>query len=255
MLYNKLPIVFLSTIASEKKGSTNSTIASYVLSNLDEMKYLGIKEFAKNCNVSISSISRFCKEIGLTDFAELKQILIEKDLERDISIKENLFSTRIDHYSTMIAESIAEVSKSIAEEKVTQLIEDMESYNKVAAFGLMKAETAALILQSDLLTCNKQVYTNLSYKEQMDYIENSAQDTLIIIFTYTGSYFDYSTKRSFLKKKNRPKIWLISGSKKNVPDYVSDCIYFSSQQDHISHPYQLDFVATILAKEYAKIIE
>ena len=38
MIYGKLPVVFLSTIASEKKGSTNSVIASYILDHLEEMK-------------------------------------------------------------------------------------------------------------------------------------------------------------------------------------------------------------------------
>ena len=34
MLYGKLPIVFLSTLASEKKDSTNSQIATYLLNHL-----------------------------------------------------------------------------------------------------------------------------------------------------------------------------------------------------------------------------
>ena len=38
MLYGKLPIVFLSTLASEKKDSTNSQIATYLLNHLDDIK-------------------------------------------------------------------------------------------------------------------------------------------------------------------------------------------------------------------------
>ena len=66
MIYGKLPVVFLSTIASEKNGSTNCVIATYILEHLDEMQDIGIKEIAKKFNVAVSSISRFCKEILLS---------------------------------------------------------------------------------------------------------------------------------------------------------------------------------------------
>ena len=61
MIYDKLPVVFLSTIASEKKDATNSLIASYILEHLQTMQDIGIKDMAAQCNVSLSSISRFCK--------------------------------------------------------------------------------------------------------------------------------------------------------------------------------------------------
>ena len=76
MLCGKLPIVFLSTLASEKKDSTNSQIATYLLNHLDDIKDIGIQEMAKECSVAMSSISRFCKEIGLNDFNELRELLI-----------------------------------------------------------------------------------------------------------------------------------------------------------------------------------
>ena len=34
MIYGKLPVVFLSTIASEKKDATNSQIAAFLLDHL-----------------------------------------------------------------------------------------------------------------------------------------------------------------------------------------------------------------------------
>ena len=45
MLYGKLPIVFLSTLASEKKDSTNSQIATYLLNHLDDIMILVFKRW------------------------------------------------------------------------------------------------------------------------------------------------------------------------------------------------------------------
>ena len=65
MIYSKLPVVFLNTIASEKQGSTNGEIASYIITHLDEVKYMGIAQLAQSCHVANSSISSFVKDIGL----------------------------------------------------------------------------------------------------------------------------------------------------------------------------------------------
>lgn len=252
MIYSKLPIVLLSAIASEKHGSTNGLIASYILTHLEELKVMGITEFAENCHVSISSISRFCKEIGLTDFAELKEIIIETDFGQDKPAENQSFDKRLNQYAQQINRSILQVAESVGESAFSDLIADLKTFEKVAAFGLMKAETAALILQSDLLMSRKNIYTHLSYKEQMDYINQAGEDTLIIIFAYTGSYFDYHSSRTFMQSKNRAKIWMISGQAVEKPEYVSRLLHFESPQDYMSHPYQLDFVATILAKEYSR---
>ena len=57
-----------------------------------------------------------------------------------------------------------------------------------------------------------------------------------------------------MNKKNIPKIWMISGENEDEPHYIYKKITFSSPQDYISHPYQLDFVATTLAQEYGYYI-
>ena len=79
------------------------------------------------------------------------------------------------------------------------------------------------------------------------------ENDLIIIFSYTGSYFDYQNLRALKKKLNAPKIWMISGDKKNYPSFVDEVISFESLQDQAGHPYQLQFVASLIAQEYSKI--
>ena len=54
MIYGKLPVIFLSTIASEKKDNTNSQIAAYLLDHLEESRSMGIRDLAEACSVSVS---------------------------------------------------------------------------------------------------------------------------------------------------------------------------------------------------------
>lgn len=121
MLYGKLPIVFLSTLASEKKDSTNSQIATYLLNHLDDIKDIGIQEIAKECSVAMSSISRFCKEIGLNDFNELRELLISIKMNFEQYSSSSKAKNRLEEYSLKVKESITMVEKSIDMQQINAL--------------------------------------------------------------------------------------------------------------------------------------
>lgn len=253
MIYDKLPIVFLSTIASEKKGSTNSQIASYILDHLDRFQNIGIKEMASECNVAISSISRFCKEIGLRDFAELKELLLSTDLFFEEHSNLDTKEDRLHDYSSKVKESIEMVENSIDMNSISDLCNDIYKFKRVAIFGLLKAGAVSLNLQGDLLMLGKQVYTNISYTQQMQYILSASENDLIIIFSYTGSYFDYQNLRSLKNKLKKPRIWFISSKVSQYPPFIKHLITFKSLRDQNSHPYQLQFIAGLIAQEYSKM--
>lgn len=186
MLYGKLPIVFLSTLASEKKDSTNSQIATYLLNHLDDIKDIGIQEMAKECSVAMSSISRFCKEIGLNDFNELRELLITTNMTFEQYSTSSKAKDRLKEYSSKVKESITMVEKSIDIQQIDALCKEIQKYEQVGIFGLLKAGAVAFNLQSDLLMLGKQTYSNISYKQQLQYISSTNENDLLIIFSYTG---------------------------------------------------------------------
>lgn len=253
MIYGKLPVVFLGVIASEKNGTTNSTIATYILNHIDEVRELGIKEIAEQCHVSVSSVSRFCKEIGLQDFVELKELLNSTDDNFETCLPNRSLRTRMEDYGKKVNCSIDMVTKTLPENKLTDLCQDLRRYEKTAAFGLLKAGCAAVNLQGDLWMMGKHIYTNISYDQQIEYIRQAGKDSLILIFSYTGAYFEYEKGKLFGGKDKRewPKIWMISGRQKAYPEYVTKVLEFQSPQDQTSHPYQLLYVAGLIAREFA----
>lgn len=240
MLYGKLPIVFLSTLASEKKDSTNSQIATYLLNHLDDIKDIGIQEMAKECSVAMSSISRFCKEIGLNDFNELRELLISTKMNFEQYSSSSKAKNRLEEYSLKVKESITMVEKSIDMQQINALCKEIQKYQQVGIFGL--------------LMLGKQTYSHISYKQQLQYISSTNEDDLLIIFSYTGCYFDYPDIRTLKNKLKKPQIWLISSEQENYPDFIDHVITFDSKQDQNSHPYQLQFIASLIAQEYARRI-
>lgn len=255
MIYGKFPVVFLSALASEKQGSVNSVIAAHILEHMEEVRGQGIRELARSCNVGTASISRFCKSIGLNDFAELKELLTSNRMHFERQSEKPSFSERLAEYSAVVAESIRMTVNSIDAHALFDLCADLREYRKIAVFGLMKAESAALSLQGDLLMMGKRVYTNISYPQQYEYIREAGRETLVIIFSYTGAYFDYPERDWMGEKSEWPRIWMVSGRKRSYPHYVSRALHFDSLHDQASHPYQLLFAASLIAQEYVRLCE
>lgn len=125
----------------------------------------------------------------------------------------------------------------------------------MAAFGLLKAETAAVSLQCDLMMQGKQIYTNVSYPQQIEYISSSGSGGLIIIFSCTGSYFEYQDFSSMARAFRAPRIWMISGEKRDWPAFVDETLLYPSFGGQGGHPYQLLTVASLIAQEYSQVTE
>ena len=251
MIYEKFPVVFLSTFLSEKEDSTNAVIAKYILANFRKMKDITIKQLAADCNVGLGSVSRFCKDIGLSDFAELRDLLADGTLSH-VPLRQHSPQELISSWTDSAVEALRMTERSIDPAQVKKLCEDIRRYPKVSAFGMLKAQAAATGLQVDLLMLGKHIYSCVAYADQIAHIKNAGSDELIIIFSYTGSYFDYHDLRAYQKQLSRPKIWMICGTGKKPPAFVNETITFESKQDHSGHPIQLEAAESMIALQYAE---
>ena len=251
MYYGKLPIIFLSTIASENDGTTNCQIANYILANIDEVKDFTISKLAQHCHVANSSISRFCRDIGLDDYSELKELINTNSMEFQLYSDCAEYKERGIDFSRNVINSIEKAAETVNYDAIESLVKD--KYDNIACFGLLKAQTAAMNLQSDLLMLGKVVTSKLPFNQQLKYLENADENSLIIIFSYTGIYFDYwYPKRTPRYKEGRPKIYFITSDKKaSGNSYFDKVIHFDSLQDYASHPFQLQIIGSIIAQSYA----
>lgn len=73
--YTKLPIVLLSELAAGREDSNHCRIARYLLERFDHLDDVSIEGLAADCFVSKATVSRFCRDIGLEDFGELRGLL------------------------------------------------------------------------------------------------------------------------------------------------------------------------------------
>ncbi len=66
----------------QKYNETDIRIYKYVISNLDKIQYMTIRELAKEIHVSTSTILRFCEKNHFNGYLEFKDALkMEADLQ------------------------------------------------------------------------------------------------------------------------------------------------------------------------------
>lgn len=251
MIIEKLPVVLLSTMAAEKSTSTNHLIASYILSHPDEAADMGIQQLAEACYVGTGSVSRFVREIGLLNYNELRSLLKETQFRMDHSFLQGSAENRRSSFSSFLSEALIKAERSVNQKQLEKLCADIRAYESVYAFGLLKAESAAISLQSDLLMMGKNIYTAAAYADQIETIRSADKKDLILIFSYTGTYFSSHSFREKEKRLLLPKIWMICGTKEKVPWFVDETLRFESEGRREAHPFLLEMAASLISQEYA----
>ena len=251
MIYGKLPIVLLSTLATQADGTTDCNIAHFILENPQRASRMTIVELARSCHASVSSVSRFCREIGLCDFAELRELIRHADWRFDTGVQSAQAQERLHSTLHVLHESLEALENSVDMEQIGVLCRKIDAYERVAVFGLLKAGTAAQCLQADLLLLGKVAVCKLPFAKQIEYMEQAAERDLILIFSYSGIYFDYLHRR-IPRGLRRAHVVFITGAKEiQACGCVDQVISFASDLSQAPHPFQMQAIASLIAREYA----
>ena len=253
MIYDSLSVALLSLLATESADSTNAHIARYLLEHQQDLDEVSVKSLAEACHVGTGSVSRFAKEVGFGSFADLRQAFV--DARRGYArVEGSDVSERAQNLARLNARALALAAASVDRAAVVRLARDLRAYERVQVYGPLKAQSAALSLQVDLLMQGKLVDTCAAWSEQLERIAHASRDELVVIFSYTGTFFEARDLRDTLQRLDRPKLWMVCGSDRPLPSYISDRVLFDSDHSPFGHPYQLEFVAGLIAQEYVALV-
>lgn len=250
MTYDALTVKLLTLLSGEGRDSTNATIARCLLEHAGKVEALSVKRLAELAHVGTGSVSRFARDAGFASFAELSEAfaLFGRSYER---VEGESTVARARELAGYVAGSLDQAVQRLDVAALARLVDDVARYSRVSAYGLLKGQAAALDLQVDLLMQGKYIDTRNSFADQIDHIARAGRDELIVVFSYTGAYFEYADISQAMRRLDRPRIWMVCGARHEQPDYVSDLLLFSSDLDRLTHPYQLELVAGLIAQEYA----
>lgn len=132
MKYAKLPVVLLSAFASMKRDSTNGAIVDFILSNINED--LTIKKVAEGAHVGNASVSRFIKDLGLSSFSELRELVLYSDSQFSFvdgnCVEKEVFDC--------CSHALTVTKDSVNVQQIDALCDAIEQAKEVAILGLEK---------------------------------------------------------------------------------------------------------------------
>lgn len=248
--YGKLPILLMAELASGKWDTNNNIIAAWLLENLQKLEDISVEQVAGACYVSNAAVSRFCRDIGLEDFIELRELWRENrqtftrygaGLPAEEQAKE--FLHRVQDAQKMAIETLDYPA-------LERLAGDIRQAGRVVLLGLLRSANVAMNLQSDLCSLGLNTAVRLTYREQAEYLAQPQTGDVILILSFTGAYFDYGLPRQILHEHR--KLWLIAGEPELKERYPkTNVLSFCSKQDFASHPHQLQIVASVISQRVA----
>jgi DNA-binding MurR/RpiR family transcriptional regulator len=250
MIYDRLPVALLSLLSVEDHAAVNAQIARYLLEHAGDAGGLSVKAIATACHVGTGTVSRFAKDAGFESFAALREAFAEvsNGFER---VEGADGRERTADLARAIGTSVAQVATSVDHAALARLVADLHAYEQIGVYGLLKAQAAAIDLQVDLLMLGKLADTCTSAADQARRITGAGAAKLVVVFSYTGTYFDAVEIGSALRRVDRPKVWVVCGNDRPLPSFVADRVLFSSSHSQLGHPYQLEYVAGLIAQEFA----
>lgn len=176
-----LIIILLSTLNDEPKGSNNYKIAKYMIENMRDLEEYSLTDLAQACYVSNSSISRFCRDIGLKDFNALKNQIAKFSVEsarlkRKFDYEKYESSSMFQSYVKNVISNLNYFLENDIEKQINTLVQEISSYQKIAAFGYMHLKVLPAIYSS---ICKQVV--NLSFLVLISKIRQTILLTLMKI--------------------------------------------------------------------------
>lgn len=250
---SNIRIQLLDIINREDYNSMNFIIAKYILENLEKRKVISTKELAQECNVSKSSISRFCRKLGYDDFLEL-QIAIGSyksfGEERFSDLKGENTGELIQSYFQCIQNTIGSLDQMLDIEALETLVRDIHDYERVVVMGHVQSSFPALSLQHYLTILHKFVYCTQNISEEKEMLETFDEKSLIIIFSAGGKFIERVLDgMGVMKRKSLPKIYMITGSRTKHLPFVYKYIELMEKYNYTS-PVFLEIYSNLISLIY-----
>lgn len=206
-------ILLLSVINSEPSDSTNYLLASKILKNLDTLQDVSVQSLADLCNVSIATISRFCRMLNLSGFSELKYLINSYSRTPYYQFKQcglDLESFSLEDFITASAERVLDLKNTLNMGIVDAIATQILACQDVVFAGVLQSGNSALSLQYLLTRMGVITRAVIRPAEQRKILEEAGADTFVLVFSKSGDIINKILPRYANDGRKHPKIGLVT---------------------------------------------
>ena len=204
-------------------------LADYIFSNTPEAQYLSISALAENSGVSEASITRFCHNLGLSGYNDLKLALAKAAFVTDmgdpsdspdtITSKDTLGSIFHKlHTSNML--SLNETLELLDEDEISKAVDLISAADRVFCFGHGGSMVMAMEAWARFSTATSRFVHIADSHMQAMAIALATEKDVILFFSYSGSTKDMEDVMSIAKSRHVSIILVTHFPKSRAADFA-----------------------------------
>lgn len=241
-------------------GTSEYSIAEYLLKNFTHLQSLTVNKISFDCNVSRISVYRFFNNLGYRNFSDFKTNYINEGYgNKGKKLKYSYYSAYIDRLTIEIQAMLEELKHRMNTSEVDVIAEAIYRSEKVYFVTNSKNLGTISHFQSALVLLNKLVYavSNFSVNEKV-LNQISSKDLLMVVSIGGG----LARQINPLLANNQSEKILITLNRSSELKALYKATYYLSKKDiHdieneiIYNTYGLTFMLDIILNSYAMLLQ
>jgi len=206
-------------------------IAEVILDAPEEVVNLSSQALAERCNVSQSSVIKFCQKMGFSGFPALK-IALSAETARNENAQQV-------HAGIFSDDSLGAVAKKLFASKISALSETMKlndndlleaavamigAADRIMILGVGGSALVAQDLSSKLAKFGKSVIAGGDSHIQLGNLASFGPGDLLIAISYSGKTREVNVAVDFARENRIPVLFIGASQHRPSPDVVLKCV-------------------------------
>lgn len=246
-------------------SSTEEKLASFILADPQKAVSLSISDLADQCGVSISTVSRFCRHLSLNGYQDFRLELMRslavssaadapesQEINSDDSVPA-LISKMTALYSYAYAKTVSGIDVA-AFSRIADMIDAAADVHFVGTGNMLPIALAAKL---QFMSVSSKFHCNLDSASQALSTSLMDENSLVIIFTYTGEYISSTEIAKFARARNAKVVAITRYSQSKIIGYCDEvllCYVIGSSRQYSALPVcaGMQFIVDLLFTEYCR---
>jgi DNA-binding MurR/RpiR family transcriptional regulator len=198
-------IKLAQVLQTEPDDSLNHIIAQTIVQQMSNIEHLSTNDIARLCSISKTTFIRFCRHLGYETFAEFKYALIhnQSDTHQKYPLQIDDPSLFAFDYFDRIANNVNWMKSHLDLELLQNIAQELLVHDHIFLLGNAQSGNSANNLMFGLLQMGKPCQVATNYREHMQIISHLTSDSMVIVISNYGGFFDmFVTPDCF---ENKPK--------------------------------------------------
>lgn len=208
----------------DKLNLTEKKIFDYVVKNMDEVKQMSIRQFAKECYVSTATIFRFINKLGFSGYKEFIAVIKITDMSRTKAVIPNVMKYK--GYREDYLKNLIETVRVIRKEQVKKFHDRLKLDPHIYLFGDgLTIEAARYIEHLFLAFGCRAVFAYEDYEIE-NAIEHMTDEDVVVAMSYSGKTKKIIDLLEKIHHRCQPLLVSITRSDNNMVQLLTDLNFY-----------------------------